>query len=199
MPLALGKTSSLSSPRPLLARPIAEDSNGATMSLEDLDDEQLSAIFKEISTQSDRGVAITASAFLEYILQWLIEAAWPPISKHTRERLFEGSNAPLGTFSAKIELGFAMDLYGSSARADLDRIRSIRNRFAHSMHPIDFTDDEISKNVASFQIGRKAEITASDKRAENRQRFVGVAQWLMLNFVMTKHSLPLLSRDPKIP
>jgi hypothetical protein len=45
-------------------------------------------------------------------------------------------DAPLATFSAKIRLAYALSIFGSSTRDDLDTIREIRNAFAHSTRPL---------------------------------------------------------------
>lgn len=43
-----------------------------------------------------------------------------------------------GSFGAKVQLAFALNLIGPTTRGDLDVIRELRNAFAHSRMPMDF-------------------------------------------------------------
>jgi hypothetical protein len=55
-------------------------------------------------------------------------------NKNTRDamkNMFEGY-APLSTFSAQIDMGFAVGLYDKHVWHDLNEIRKIRNLFAHA-------------------------------------------------------------------
>jgi DNA-binding MltR family transcriptional regulator len=49
------------------------------------------------------------------------------------EDLFEGGNAPLGTFSARAKLAYTLGLISAEELHDIDLIRKIRNDFAHDM------------------------------------------------------------------
>jgi hypothetical protein len=55
-----------------------------------------------------------------------------PLSKKQRERLFDGFG-PLASFASKIEIGFALNLFGEEARLDLLLINKIRNTLAHQI------------------------------------------------------------------
>lgn len=48
------------------------------------------------------------------------------------KRLFR-HNGPLSTFSARLDMAFALYLIGEKTRHDLDIIRDIRNDFAHDL------------------------------------------------------------------
>jgi len=76
------------------------------------------------------------------------------LSKSQWEGLF-GENAPLGTFSAKIKLGYAMRLYGLRTQADLNHIREIRNIFAHSERPITFATKRIKDLCAALHTPKR--------------------------------------------
>lgn len=168
-------------------------------SASEVDDDTLSAILSEIASENDRVAAISSAAFIEFSLQQFLEAAWPPISNTTRNRLFEGRNAPLASFSAKIEMGLAIGLYGPVVRSDLDKVRLIRNRFAHSMRPLDFDDAKISAHVGNFQIGQSATLAANAKHSANRRRFTMVTRWLLINLLIARQSLPKSGRNPTLP
>jgi hypothetical protein len=69
------------------------------------------------------------------------------LKKSEYEALFVGET-PLGSFSAKIKLGYALALYGPQTRDDLEMVREIRNAFAHAFahcsKDIDFNTSQIA-------------------------------------------------------
>jgi hypothetical protein len=107
------------------------------------------ASVEELESQSDRGVAIMGGAFVEERVRQAILHRLRPLSKTMRDRLFNGDR-PLSSFSAKIDLGFALGLYGPVTRADLDRVRRVRNIFAHSLAPCDFSRADIEDLVTKI-------------------------------------------------
>ena len=92
---------------------------------------RMQALVEEMTEQSDRGVAIVGSAWVEEALYVTLEAFLHPESKAWK-RLFEG-NGPLATFSAKIDLLHVLGLISEIVRADLHAIREVRNEFAHQI------------------------------------------------------------------
>ena len=51
--------------------------------------------------------------------------------------LFHDEGAPFGTFKRKIVAGRAMGLFPQRVSDDLDRIRDVRNQFAHALLKLD--------------------------------------------------------------
>ncbi len=109
----------------------------------------LKAVDDEIGEASDRAVAIFASAILDNELAKALEGKFVSLSDQRRDKLFEGYGA-LSTFSAKIDVGFALGLFGSETRGNLDRLRKIRNKFAHSGEPLKFSDPAITDLCAKI-------------------------------------------------
>jgi hypothetical protein len=100
----------------------------------------------EIQGSPDRAAAIVATAILETILEEGIVDRLLPMSNKHRDALF-GGEASFATFSAKINLGLSLGLYGGKAKSDLNLIRKIRNEFAHHANR-SFGHPEISKSCA---------------------------------------------------
>lgn len=97
----------------------------------------------DISQQRNhRAEAVTLAALLESTIESAMLRRFVPLSRTDRKDLFEGV-APLATFSAKIRLGYALNMYGRKTRADLDNIREIRNAFAHARTKINFRTREV--------------------------------------------------------
>ena len=109
------------------------------------------ALFMEMRHASDRVAAISCVAYLDDTLGWALSARFVARGKQWEARVFSGPDAPLGTLSAKIRLGYALGLYGPMTCADLDLIRAIRNDFAHTALPLSFADAGISGKVSRLK------------------------------------------------
>jgi hypothetical protein len=99
------------------------------------DDARFHRVQQELGAESDRGAALLSGAYVD---SWLEKAVKSRLSdRQLRKdgtlfhRLFEGANPPLQSFSAKIDLAFALKLIGPHSYDDLGIIRYVRNRFAH--------------------------------------------------------------------
>jgi hypothetical protein len=63
----------------------------------------------------------------------------PSLNSDDIRRLFD-YEGPIGSFSARIRVAYAFNLFGPETRDDLDLIRLIRNEFAHSGRPFGFSE-----------------------------------------------------------
>src|ERR1019366_4248750 len=113
------------------------------------DSSDLAKAIQELESDTPRAAAILAATLLEDILLLSLLSAMRPLSQEEEDRLFVGL-APLSSFSAKIQLGYAIKIYGSKTRHDLDTIREIRNAFAHVVTSISFDTTEISDRCTGF-------------------------------------------------
>lgn len=105
---------------------------------------------KELTTQTDRGAAIIGASIVEIALRMALLTNMHKDSDIT-ERLFRASG-PLGSFSAKIDLGFLLGLYGDVAHRDLLTMKSMRNDFAHELSVSDFSDQSLSARCMNFKL-----------------------------------------------
>lgn len=97
------------------------------------------AMEKEFYGQSDRACGVLNASWLEQSIELSIQRILRP--DYSRKLFdFEG---PLGTFSAKIMMAYAMGLFGSKTNHDLLLIRTIRNEFAHCQLPLRFDIPEV--------------------------------------------------------
>lgn len=90
----------------------------------------------ELLSQSDRGAAVLGGAYIDADLGEALKSKLRDLNLSNKEtlhkRLFR-HNGPLSTFSARIDMAFALYLIGEKTRHDLDIIRGIRNDFAHDL------------------------------------------------------------------
>jgi hypothetical protein len=75
--------------------------------------------------------ALLGQAMVEYDLDRLLKTRFKKKDDDTWGEL-TGERGPLGSFSSKIIVGHAFDLFDDATRDHLDRIRRIRNQFAHA-------------------------------------------------------------------
>jgi hypothetical protein len=97
----------------------------------------------DIRMGSDREAAILATSMIDRALEFALIEKFVELTEAQKEAIFEGMG-PLSSFSAKIKLAHALGVAGDQAKSDLERIRKIRNAFAHSFAPITFDTPEVS-------------------------------------------------------
>jgi hypothetical protein len=95
--------------------------------------------------------AIVLGAKVEYELGQSLGKFFPSPSKTLIEQLFNGFGI-LSTFSARIDFGFAIGLFGSMTRNDLNQIKFVRNEFAHEISPLSFDVQKISEACNKLRI-----------------------------------------------
>ena len=117
-------------------------------------DDEWQQMFAAMETGSDRETAILAAAYLEETLKLALSCAFV---ENTHQAMFEGADAPLNTFAAKIRLAEALAIVGPRTKSRLDKIRKIRNAFAHSLLPFSFEEEAIQNLSADLADGLPAE------------------------------------------
>src|SRR5690349_18522305 len=81
---------------------------------------KVNAFRKALTSESDRGCALFAAAYLDVSLSDLLYVSFIE-SKNIETDLFKGT-APLSSFSSRIKLAFYMGLISKATRRDLDVI-----------------------------------------------------------------------------
>jgi hypothetical protein len=132
--------------------------------------EDYATIKTEIDAQTDRGAAVIAGSLLDEHLRWAIDCKFIELSASTKKRIFEGVG-PLSNFEGRRLIGFALGLYDRDAREELKTIGEIRNRFAHTVAPIDFRDG-IVVGKCDRLIYPKLHTVAIGSTAPNREKYL---------------------------
>jgi DNA-binding MltR family transcriptional regulator len=110
--------------------------------------EALRAFVEEYATESDRAAGILVGVGLDGRMEDLLRAhlvAWPKLG----ERLL-GENRPLGSFSARIDVAYALGLLPDTEWRNLHALRKIRNFCAHRPS-VSFTDPPIRQLAAGLR------------------------------------------------
>ena len=104
------------------------------------DHSHVNEMVREFYGENDRAAIILLSTFAEQGIVWAIRSK---MRKHSLVgQLFDPDGA-IGTFGAKIFVAFALDLFGTKTKHDLDLIRTLRNGCAHSDIPLRFKTPEV--------------------------------------------------------
>ncbi|MEL6106595.1 MAG: hypothetical protein AAFU85_11180 [Planctomycetota bacterium] len=104
---------------------------------------QWSNHFQEsIKLESTRAKVILSGCYLDELLRKLLAINLAP-SSNKEDSLFDGARAPLGTFSAKIDIAHRMKLIPDATLKSLHDVRKIRNSFAHDIAGCDFKKQQI--------------------------------------------------------
>jgi DNA-binding MltR family transcriptional regulator len=123
--------------------------------------------------ESDRGCAIIGAEITSDRLESLIRAFLRSDAQNKKQvdSLFMGYG-PLSTFSARIQMAYAMYLIPRIIRNRLEMMRKIRNHFAHSPAPASFTDGECREKLHILATGkfRVTDSAASDINNNNNAR-----------------------------
>jgi hypothetical protein len=117
------------------------------MEIPDIPGLDITATIQEMSRHTDTAAAVVLVSRVE---DWLGEAIKtkmrPDLSAKLRERLFAGYG-PLSTFSARIDLAYALSMIDTEIYNDLRAIKDIRNKFAHAINVIHFASPELAPDI----------------------------------------------------
>ncbi len=104
------------------------------------------------------------------------------------EKLIEGFNAPLGTFSARIAIARAVGVISEIEHAECERLRKIRNEFAHRVH-CSFDDAKITALAKALTFSAKPYVKENGEKVEVSARGLvsTAATALMLQFTNRAH------------
>jgi mannitol operon repressor len=166
--------------------------------MDDRDIEYISAFLKEFQAETDRGAALVGAALLDSRLERLLLSHMLP--GKIADDLVKGGNAPLGTFSARINATYAFGLITTKERQDLNLIRGIRNEFAHSEHGLTFADRKIVGMCSSLISRRPLDMIRGPDDYPPRQRFnEAVIFNAMQLWYRPEHAAPHKAEERKWP
>lgn len=96
----------------------------------------------------DREFAIVGAELLSRRLEQLIGADL--LLKQPAIKYLFDSDGPFATMSVKIKLGHKLGLYDTTSKTNLDRVRIIRNVFAHAVADVAFDHPKVSAVCSRF-------------------------------------------------
>jgi len=99
--------------------------------------------FDALMKSNDRSIAISGACMIDLYLGLLFTVVMVEDPKVVKELLDSERHGPLSSFAAKAKVAYALGLIDEQTKEDLDYIRKIRNKFAHSPKEISFKDNPI--------------------------------------------------------
>jgi hypothetical protein len=105
---------------------------------------------KTLMSVDDRSCAIMGGALVEECLEIAIRCRILDPGKTIANGWFKGPNAPFCTFSAKIQMGLALAIYGPQNHGRILAVKDIRNAFAHRFLPLDFDHPALVTSLHKF-------------------------------------------------
>lgn len=113
------------------------------------DVKNLNAFLSELQQETDRGLPLVAAALIDEKLSETLEMFFT--NNRSSKKLLTDSNAPLGTFSARIEMSLALGLIDEDEYSEAQLVRKIRNKFAHEKHGLNFSSQPIVDLCNNFK------------------------------------------------
>lgn len=127
---------------------------------------------RQLRRESERGCILVGAAVLDELLAELVAAHC--VSAEAAHDLLGSFEAPLGTFSSRIALAYAMGLISRNERDHLERVRRLRNAAAHFERgkrgfEVGFDSQSTQDSAISFEIGFEV-LRTLDARLAPRER-----------------------------
>jgi hypothetical protein len=140
---------------------MAADPSEASESLKSLaseipDDSRIRGLLRVIENRhlgSDYAIAIIGASLIERALEAAILGRFVPLEVKHRNWMFSfRQRGPLADLGARSRFALALGLYGQPTYEDLEKIRTVRNLFAHSPSLRRFGDRPIAAACAHFNV-----------------------------------------------
>ena len=147
----------------------------------------------QLDVMDDRAAALILAAILDNLLEMAIEVNLVALSDQRRAALFRSSEAPLSTFSAKIAIAHALGVYGEDFRRQIDKMRTIRNAFAHAMLPISFDEPVVLEECRKLEPQRLTELEYRSENDTPKERFLATGQMLAGHLMKYTHRVAQLN------
>jgi DNA-binding MltR family transcriptional regulator len=116
----------------------------------------------QLSERADASHVLVTVTALEELLELALLYKMRELSNNVYDNLFQGYG-PLSSFSAKIDIAYALSIIGNALISDFRALKDIRNAFAHPREAIHFKSAQLAKK---FQ-----KLSGWHKDADRRQLF----------------------------
>lgn len=112
--------------------------------------EEITAIIESLERDDDRAAAIVGGELVNSALMTALICRFVEMNAKQKDAMFYGSTSPLHSFSARILMGRAIGVYGPVTEKRLNKIRAVRNAFAHTLVPLNFDHALVASECKEF-------------------------------------------------
>lgn len=145
-------------------------------------------VVKTFRGESDRSLVVVLASLLEDNLTEQIRDRLRPMERREEKdlRLYH-PDGPIGSFSVKTNVAYAMQIIDATTRSDLQDLREMRNACAHSFKPINFSTPQLySVMLRMFQPEREPLIIRpTEKTPHWKRRHLFMLQALSLMLIIS--------------
>jgi mannitol operon repressor len=135
---------------------------------------------EELNKETDRGVALVTTSFLDRLLGDSLAAFM--LENDGARAMLSGFNAPLGTLNTKIAACHALGLITDDEVRQCNIIRKIRNEFAHEIQ-VTFASGRLKDLCDNLDIPK------SDKDVDARAKFAKASLLLLVALINRPHQV----------
>lgn len=114
------------------------------------DSAALIAGVNRLHAQASAAVGIVGAAVVDEQIRRALLTKMRSLNSEMKKRLFDDPNGSLSSFSAKIDMAYALQIISKAQYDDLTTVRKIRNEFAHSGAIMTFDSPEIREYFKRF-------------------------------------------------
>ena len=118
-------------------------------------------VIRNQTRMTHSGLVLASTAILDSRLERALKKAMRPLPKKLYERLFE-SFGPLSNFASKIVMARALGVITTDIYEELEKIRHIRNDFAHSSKMLNFESEEIAPQLLALKKRKTTKTNSSE-------------------------------------
>lgn len=136
--------------------------------MKDEDFKDFNDYINELKKESDRGLILVGTSFIDQKLKKSLEAFC--INHKSSERLISDRNAPLGTFSSRVDACLSLGLIDEFEHSEISLLRKIRNEFAHGLHGLDYGNKKVEGLISSLK--SDLPIVEKNQKFENRFKII---------------------------
>lgn len=156
--------------------------------------EDLAKFVAELKRETDRGLPLVGAALIDDRLTETLRSFF--CESPSASKLIDDANAPLGTFSSRTEMCFALGLIDEHEYTEIGLIRKVRNEFAHAKHGITFSSPRVQGLCSSLKsdLPQGADYPLQDPRF----RFTNAVVCLALRLYHRPEWVALERRKPKV-
>jgi DNA-binding MltR family transcriptional regulator len=143
--------------------------------------EDVQRALKELETDGPRGTVVLGHALIEDAVRSAIAHHMRPLNDGDFDQLFRGTS-PLASLSAMTRVAYAFKIIGAKTKNDIDRLREVRNAFAHAQAILTFESKEVLEQLKLFECLKK--MTENERsRMDGRRLFRTVIRFYLIYFL----------------
>lgn len=112
------------------------------------------AFINSFHKETDRGAVVIGGVLLDNLLMEMLKAFYTYstyINGEGVEKEYKHSGFA-GTFSARTSLAFALGMISERDKKDIDRVRELRNKFAHNLDYASFDTPDVKQSCLLFAV-----------------------------------------------